>query len=148
MMDNGVMVLDIFGGDNFIGLGCSSFFGQLLLEVFLNVKEKVLVMKLDIICLWNFLKEIKDFIVDWDKNMIVFFGSYFCLLLLLCVLDKCVELLLESEYFVLLWFQLVDFVLCDNFVWIDCCYKMVQLWVLVLVFFIDWCVLQGQFGGQ
>lgn len=27
MMDNGVMVLDIFGGDNYFGFGCSSLFG-------------------------------------------------------------------------------------------------------------------------
>lgn len=124
-MDNGVMVLDIFGGDNYFGFGCSSLFGQLMLEIFFNIKEKILVWKLDIICLWKFFKEMKEFIIDQQKNMIVFLGSYFCLLLLLWVLDKCVELLLESEYLVLLCFQLVDFVLCDNFVWVDCCYKMV-----------------------
>lgn len=41
-MDNGAMVLDILGGDNFIGLGRSSLSGQSLSEVFLNIKEKVL----------------------------------------------------------------------------------------------------------
>ncbi|HFJ1870933.1 TPA: hypothetical protein ACGTLD_004604, partial [Salmonella enterica] len=65
-MDNGATVLDILGGDNFIGLGRSSLSGQSLSEVFLNVKEKVLAMKPDIIRLWNFPKEIKDFTVDRD----------------------------------------------------------------------------------
>ncbi|VUC90648.1 phosphoglycerol transferase [Salmonella sp. NCTC 11881] len=67
-MDNGATVLDILGGDNFIGLGRSSLSGQSLSEVFLNVKEKVLAMKPDIIRLWNFPKEIKDFTVDRDKK--------------------------------------------------------------------------------
>lgn len=39
-MDNGATVLDILGGDNFIGLGRSSLSGQSLSEVFLNVKRK------------------------------------------------------------------------------------------------------------
>lgn len=97
-MDNGATVLDILGGDNFIGLGRSSLSGQSLSEVFLNVKEKVLAMKPDIIRLWNFPKEIKDFTVDRDKNMIAFSGSHFRLPLLLRVSDKRVEPLPESEY--------------------------------------------------
>lgn len=64
IMDNGVMVLDIFGGDNYIGFGCSSFFGQLFFGIFMNMKEKVLVWKFDVICLWNFFKEMKNFIID------------------------------------------------------------------------------------
>jgi phosphoglycerol transferase len=39
-MDNGATVLDILGGDNFIGLGRSTLSGQSLSEVFLNMKEK------------------------------------------------------------------------------------------------------------
>lgn len=60
-MDNGATVLDILGGDNFIGLGRSSLSGQSLSEVFLNVKEKVLAMKPDIIRLWNFPERDKRF---------------------------------------------------------------------------------------
>ncbi|MDI5035932.1 DUF1481 domain-containing protein, partial [Salmonella enterica subsp. enterica serovar Montevideo] len=44
-----------------IEMGRSSLSGQSLSEVFLNVKEKVLAMKPDIIRLWNFPKEIKAF---------------------------------------------------------------------------------------
>ncbi len=39
-MDNGATVLDILGGDNFIGLGRSTLSGQSLSEIFLNMKEK------------------------------------------------------------------------------------------------------------
>lgn len=124
-MDNGATVLDIFGGDNYFGFGRSSLFGQSMSEIFFNIKEKILAWKLDIIRLWKFFKEMKEFIIDQQKNMIVFSGSYFRLSLLLRVLDKRVESLSESEYLVSLRFQLVDFVLRDNFVWVDRCYKMV-----------------------
>ncbi len=39
-MDNGATVLDILGGDNFIGLGRSSLSSESVSEVFLNIKEK------------------------------------------------------------------------------------------------------------
>jgi phosphoglycerol transferase len=56
-------VLDILGGDNFIGLGRSSLSGQSS-GIFINMKEKVLAWKPDIIRLWNFPKEMKNFTID------------------------------------------------------------------------------------
>ena len=147
-MDNGATVLDILGGDNFIGLGRSSLSGQSLSEVFLNMKEKTLAWKPDIIRLWNFPKEMKDFIVDRDKNTIAFSGSQFRLPLLLRVSDARVEPLPESEYSAPLRFQLADFAPRDNFVWVDRCYKMGQLWSSALALSTDWCVSQGQLGGE
>ncbi|KNC89089.1 phosphatidylglycerol--membrane-oligosaccharide glycerophosphotransferase [Trabulsiella odontotermitis] len=147
-MDNGATVLDILGGDNFIGLGRSSLSGQSLSEVFLNMKEKVLAWKPDIIRLWNFPKEMKDFTVDADKGMITFSGSHFRLPLLLRVSDSRVEPLPESEYSAPLRFQLADFAPRDNFVWIDRCYKMGQLWASDMALSTDWCVSQGQLGGE
>ncbi len=44
-MDNGATVLDILGGDNFIGLGRSTLSGQSLSEIFLNMKEKILALE-------------------------------------------------------------------------------------------------------
>lgn len=85
-------------------------------------------MKPDIIRLWNFPKEMKDFTVDRDKDMIAFSGSHFRLPLLLRVSDKRVEPLPESEYSAPLRFQLANFAPRDNFVWVDRCYKMAQLW--------------------
>ncbi len=118
-MDNGATVLDILGGDNFIGLGRSSLSGESLSTVFLNMKEKVLAWKPDVIRLWNFPKEMKNFTVDSQKNMISFSGSHFRLPLLLRISDKRVEPLPESEYSAPLRFQLADFAPRDNFVWVD-----------------------------
>ncbi len=67
-MDNGATVLDILGGDNFIGLGRSSLSGQSLSGIFMNMKEKVLAWKPDIIRLWNFPKEMKDFTIDSQRT--------------------------------------------------------------------------------
>lgn len=147
-MDNGATVLDILGGDNFIGLGRSSLSGQSLSESFLNMKEKVLSWKPDIIRLWNFPTEMKDFTVDTNKKMIAFSGSHFRLPLLLRVSDQRVEPLPESEYSAPLRFQLADFAPRDNFVWVDQCYKMAQLWAPQLALSTDWCVSQGQLGGE
>ena len=147
-MDNGATVLDILGGDNFIGLGRSTLSGQSLSEIFLNMKEKILAWKPDIIRLWNFPKEIKDFTIDQDKKMIAFSGSHFRLPLLLRVSDNRVEPLPESEYSAPLRFQLAEFAPRDNFVWVDKCYKMGQLWSQQLSLSTDWCVSQGQLGGE
>ncbi|WP_312629783.1 phosphatidylglycerol--membrane-oligosaccharide glycerophosphotransferase [Scandinavium sp.] len=147
-MDNGATVLDILGGDNFIGLGRSSLSGQSLAEVFLNMKEKVLAWKPDIIRLWNFPKSIKDYTIDQQKGMIAFSGSHFRLPLLLRVSDNRVEPLPESEYSAPLRYQLADFAPRDNFMWIDRCYKMGQLWAPAFALSTDWCVSQGQLGGE
>lgn len=147
-MDNGATVLDLLGGDNYIGLGRSSLSGQSLSEVFLNMKEKVLAWKPDVIRLWNFPKEIKKFSIDTQKSMIAFSGSHFRLPLLLRVSDNRVEPLPESEYSAPLRFQLAEFAPRDNFVWIDRCYKMAQLWSPELSLSTQWCVSQGQLGGE
>ena len=147
-MDNGATVLDILGGDNYIGLGRSSLSGQSLSGIFINMKEKILAWKPDVIRLWNFPKEIKNFTIDSQKNMIAFSGSHFRLPLLLRVSDQRVEPLPESEYSAPLRFQLADFAPRDNFVWVDRCYKMGQLWSPELALSTDWCVSQGQLGGE
>lgn len=147
-MDNGATVLDMLGGDNFLGLGRSSLSGQSLSGEFLNMKEKVVAWKSDIIRLWNFPKQMKDFTIDRDKKMIAFSGSNFRLPLLVRVSSKRVEPLPESEYSAPLRFQLADFAPRDNFVWVDQCYKMARLWAPELVLSTDWCVSQGQLGGE
>ncbi|HBI11357.1 MAG TPA: phosphatidylglycerol--membrane-oligosaccharide glycerophosphotransferase, partial [Franconibacter pulveris] len=147
-MDNGATVLDILGGDNFIGLGRSSISGQSLSTVFLNMKEKVLAWKPDIIRLWNFPTKIDDFTVDQQKKTIAFSGSRFHLPLLLRVADKKIEPLPESEYSAPLRYQLADFAPRDNFLWVDNCYKMARLWAPALALSTDLCVSQGQLGGE
>lgn len=147
-MDNGATVLDMLGGDNFIGLGRSSLSGQSLSEVFLNMKEKVLAWKPDIIRLWKFPTHIDAFTVDTDKKMIAFSDTRFRLPLLLRVSETRVEPLPESEYSAPLRFQLADFAPRDRFIWIDACYKMARLWQPELSLSTDWCVAQGQLGGK
>lgn len=90
----------------------------------------------------------KDFTIDQDKKMIAFSGSHFRLPLLLRVSDNRVEPLPESEYSAPLRFQLAEFAPRDNFVWVDKCYKMGQLWSQQLSLSTDWCVSQGQLGGE
>ncbi|MGY5958582.1 phosphatidylglycerol--membrane-oligosaccharide glycerophosphotransferase [Kosakonia sp. BK9b] len=147
-MDNGATVLDILGGDNFLGLGRSSISGQSLSGVFLNMKQKVLAWKPDIIRLWNFPKEMKDFTIDQGKQTIAFSGSQFRLPLLVRVSEARIEPLPESEYSAPLRYQLADFAPRDNFVWVDQCYKMARLWSPELALSTDWCVSQGSLGGE
>lgn len=147
-LDNGATVLDVLGGDNVIGLGRSSLSGQSMSEIFLNVKEKALSWKPDIIRLWNFPKTLSTFTIDPLSGMITFSGHHFRLPLLLRVTDKRVDPLPESEYSAPLRFQLANFAPHENFVWIDRCYKMGRLWSPLLALSTDWCVSQGQLGGE
>jgi phosphoglycerol transferase len=147
-MDNGATVLDILGGDNFIGLGRSSLSGTSLSQVFLNLKEKVTGWKPEIIHLWKFPKKIDAFTIDSEKKTISFSGSQFRLPLLLRISDSRIEPLPESEYSAPLRYQLADFAPRDNFVWIDNCYKIARLWKPELALSTDLCVAQGQTGGE
>ncbi|BDH47231.1 phosphoglycerol transferase I [Salmonella enterica subsp. enterica serovar Choleraesuis] len=146
-LDNGATVLDILGGDNFLGLGRSSISSESLSTVFLNLKEKIQGWKPSVIALWNFPRKIDDFTVDSDSNSMSFSGSRFRLPLLLKVGDNKVEPLPESEYSAPLRYQLADFAMGDNFVWIDRCFKMARLWEPELALSTDYCVAQGQLGG-
>ncbi|MDO1856501.1 phosphoglycerol transferase I, partial [Escherichia coli] len=76
-MDNGATALDILGGDNYLGIGRSSLSGQSMPEIFVNIKEKTLTWKRDIIRMWNFPIELKEFTIDQQKNMIAFSCSHF-----------------------------------------------------------------------
>ncbi|KEA53293.1 phosphoglycerol transferase I [Mangrovibacter sp. MFB070] len=147
-MDNGATVLDILGGDNYLGLGRSSLSGQSLSSLFLNMKDKILAWKPDVIRLWNFPTHIDTFNIDKGKNTISFSGSTFRLPLLLRVSDKKIEPLPESEYSAPLRYQLADFAPRDNFIWVDTCYKMARLWSPELALSSDLCVAQGQLGGK
>ncbi|MBJ3813563.1 phosphatidylglycerol--membrane-oligosaccharide glycerophosphotransferase [Shimwellia pseudoproteus] len=147
-MDNGATVLDMLGGDNFLGLGRSTLSGESLSTVFLNLKEKVLAWKPDIIRLWKFPTKIDKFTVDTEKKTINFSGSTFQLPLLLRVSDNHIEPLPESEYSAPLRYQLAGFAPRDDFIWIDRCYKMARIWQPALALSTDWCVSQGQLAGE
>lgn len=72
-MDNGATVLDILGGDNYLGLGRSSLSGSMS-EIFLNIKEKHWRGSRISSACGNSPKEMKEFTIDQQKNMIAFPG--------------------------------------------------------------------------
>ncbi|QKJ85653.1 Phosphoglycerol transferase I [Paramixta manurensis] len=147
-LDNGATVLDLLGGDNYIGLGRSSLSSQSLSSVFLNLKEKINQWKPNVIRLWNFPKTIKNYTIDQQKGTFSFSGTHFKLPLLIRVSDNKVEPLPEGEYSAPLRFLLATFAADDKFLWIDRCYKMARLWAPALSTSADWCVSQGQLGGE
>ena len=67
-MDNGATVLDILGGDNYLGLGRSSLSGQSMSEILPQYQRETLAWKPDIIRLWKFPKEMKEFTIDQQKK--------------------------------------------------------------------------------
>ena len=146
-MDNGATVLDILGGDNFIGLGRSTLSGTSLSEVFDNLSQKVLQWKPDIIQLWNFPRKIDHFTVDQQKNTLSFSGSTFRLPVLIKVDADKVEPIPEGVYAETLTARLSRFAAGDKFVWIDKCYKAGRLWAPSLALSDALCYTHGQLGG-
>lgn len=147
-MDNGATVLDILGGDNYIGLGRSSISSESLSTVFMNIKEKIIAWKPDVIDLWNFPKSITEYAIDQKKNTFSFSGAHFKMPLLLRIADDKIEPLPESEYSAPLRYQLADFSVKDKFIWVDRCFKMARLWDPQLALSTGLCVSQGQLGGR
>lgn len=147
-LDNGATVLDILGGDNYIGLGRSSLSSESLSTVFMNIKEKILEWKPDVIDLWHFPKSISEYVIDRKKNTFSFSGAHFKMPLLLRITDDKIEPLPESEYSAPLRYQLADFSVKDKFIWVDRCFKMARLWEPKLALSTGLCVSQGQLGGR
>ncbi len=147
-LDNGATVLDILGGDNYIGLGRSSISGESLSSVFMNIKEKIIAWKPDVIDLWHFPKSITDYAIDQKKNTFSFSGAHFKMPLLLRITDDKIEPLPESEYSAPLRYQLAEFSVKDKFIWVDRCFKMARLWEPQLALSSGLCVSQGQLGGK
>ena len=147
-LDNGATLLDILGGDNFIGLGRSSLSSQSLSAQFPDLKTKINDWKHDIIQLWNFPKSIDAYHIDKADNSISFSGSRFKLPILLRVSPNKVEPLPEGEYAEPLRYQLAKFTPEQKFVWIDRCYKMARMWDAALALSTDICVANGQMGSQ
>lgn len=147
-LDNGATVLDILGGDNYIGLGRSSLSSESLSTVFMNIKEKILEWKPDVIDLWHFPKSISEYVIDREKNTFSFSGAHFKMPLLLRITDDKIEPLPESEYSAPLRYQLADFSVKDKFIWVDRCFKMARLWEPGLALSTGLCVSQGQLGGR
>ena len=147
-MDNGATVLEILGGGNAIGLGRSSLSAESLSFIFLNLKEKIMEWKPDIIDLWHFPKTISEFTVDQTHHTFSYSGATFRLPMLLKVGKDKIEPLPESEYSAPLRYQLADFKADDKFIWVDKCFKMARLWNPELALSDAFCVAQGQLNGE
>jgi len=147
-MDNGATVLDLLGGDNVIGLGRSSFSAESLSFIFLNLKDKIMEWKPDVIDLWNFPKTISEFSIDQNNNTFSYSGAHFRLPMLLKVGKDKIEPLPESEYSAPLRYQLAGFKGDDKFIWVDKCFKMARLWDPELALSTELCAAQGQLDGQ
>ncbi|RWR00931.1 phosphoglycerol transferase I [[Pantoea] beijingensis] len=147
-LDNGATVLDILGGDNYIGLGRSSVSSSSLSSTFLDMKKKINEWKPNIIQLWNFPKAISSYTIDKENGSFSFSGSHFRLPLLLRVSKNQVEPMLEGEYSAPLRYQLADYAASDKFVWVDKCYKMARLWHPELALSSELCLSHGQLGGK
>jgi len=146
-MDNGATVLEILGGENAIGLGRSSLSAESLSYIFLNMKEKIMEWKPDVIDLWQFPKTISQYSIDKQKNTFSYSGAHFRLPMLLKVGKDKIEPLPESEYSAPLRYQLAGFKPDDKFIWADRCFKMARLWAAELALSDDLCVAQGQLDG-
>lgn len=147
-LDNGATVLDILGGDNYIGLGRSSLSGMSLSSSFLNMKEKINQWKPDIVRLWNFPKTITSYVIDKKGGNFTFSGASFKLPLLLRITDGKVEPLPEGEYSAPLRYQLADFAADDKFIWVDKCFKMARIWQPDLALSNNLCLSSGQLNAQ
>ncbi len=147
-LDNGATVLDILGGDNFLGLGRSSLSGTSLSVVFKDLKQKATTWKPDIIGMWNFPETLDEFTIDQTANSFSFSGTTFKLPILFRVGKGRVEPLPEGEYAAPLRYQLADFAPEDKFVWADRCFKMARLWKPELTLSTDLCLAIGQMGGE
>lgn len=147
-MDNGATVLDLLGGGNAIGLGRSSFSAESLSFIFMNMKDKIMEWKPDVIDLWNFPKTISEFSVNQNSNTFSYSGANFRLPIILKIGKDNIEPLPESEYSAPLRYQLAAFKADDKFIWADRCFKMARLWDTELALSDGLCVAQGQLGGQ
>ncbi|EXU75523.1 phosphatidylglycerol--membrane-oligosaccharide glycerophosphotransferase [Erwinia mallotivora] len=142
-LDNGATVLDALGGDNFIGLGRSSLSATSLASTYLNLKEKMLEWKPDVIKLWNFPKTISDYRIDTLNNTFSFSGVDFKLPLLLSVTPNKIEPKLDVWLATPLKQQLAQFAADEKFVWIDRCFKPGFIWDKTLELSRDYCVVEG-----
>ena len=73
-LDNGATVLDMMGGDNYIGLGRSGISATSMTEQFLNIDDKVNAWKPAVIKQWGFPNSIKNYTVSNKENSFTFSG--------------------------------------------------------------------------
>ncbi len=90
-LDNGATVLDVMGGDNYIGLGRSSLSAPSLSTVFLNIEEKINGWKPAVINQWGLPNRISDYSVDTRRRSFSFSGVTYKVPFILRVGDNRIE---------------------------------------------------------
>jgi len=147
-LDNGATVLDIMGGDNFIGLGRSGVSSTSLATQFINIDEKIDGWKPAVIKQWGFPNSISKYVVDNKANTFTFSGMAIKTPFILKVMPNKIEPMFDVYLSTPLKKQLASLTASDNFVWVDKCYEMGQVWTPELALNTGLCVASGNLAAK
>lgn len=147
-LDNGATVLDVLGGDNYIGLGRSSLSSTSLSSYFLNIDDKITAWIPDVIRQWDFPTTIKKYKIDVNEKTIGFSGVKFKIPLILKIDQNNIEPMFDVYLSAPLKQQLAKLNAKDKFLWIDDCNKMADIWDPSLSEVTNYCVAVGNLSTQ
>jgi len=136
-------VLDVMGGDNYIGLGRSSLSAPSLSTVFLNIEEKINSWKPAVINQWGLPNRISDYSVDTRQRSFSFSGVTYKVPFILRVGDNRIEPMFNVYLSTPLRKQLAGLGAGEKFVWVDKCYEIGRVWAPQLALSTDICVASG-----
>jgi phosphoglycerol transferase len=147
-LDNGATVLDILGGDNFIGLGRSSLSSESLANDYRDIRRHTLRWKPAIIKMWDFPNTISDYVLHTDSKMLTFSGTSFKYPLILRLNDGRIDPMFDVYLSDSLEKQLSTLDANEKFVWIDSCSKMGNIWDAALKTVNNTCVASGSLATR
>ncbi len=147
-LDNGATVLDVLGGDNYIGLGRSSLSATSLSTYFLNIDDKITAWIPDVIRQWDFPTKIKKYKIDVNNKTIGFSGVKFKIPLILKIDHDNIEPMFDVYLSTPLKQQLAKLNAKDRFLWIDDCNKMADVWDASLSQASNYCVAVGNLSTR
>ncbi|PLR39981.1 phosphatidylglycerol--membrane-oligosaccharide glycerophosphotransferase [Chimaeribacter arupi] len=127
-LDNGATVLDLLGGDNFIGLGRSTLSNASLTTTTQDLAAKITSWVPALIELWGVPKRISHYQVDLNAHRFSFSGSTFTYPLVLKIGNQKIEPKFETYLLAPLNQQLAGFRPGELFVWVDACDRIGHIW--------------------
>lgn len=127
-LDNGATVLDIMGGNNFIGLGRSGLSEKTLAAQHNNIRDKINSWRPAVMKLWRFPAVINDYVFDIPKESFSFSGMTIKIPFILKVSKDGIEPMLNVHGTTPLKPQLSTLAKNDNFVWVDSCNEIGHVW--------------------
>ncbi|MBP1131149.1 phosphoglycerol transferase [Serratia sp. PL17] len=146
-LDNGATVLDVMGGDNYIGLGRSSFSSPTLSTVFMNIDEKINAWKPAVVKQWGFPNRIDNFTLGNQGNSFTFSGITFKVPFILKVADNKIEPMFNVYLSTPLKKQLAGLGAGEKFVWVDKCYEIGRVWAPEMALSTETCVASGNLAA-